>query len=76
MQDTFYIVLICCKSRDSSVSIVLGYGLDNWGSRVQFMAGAGNSSLHHCIQNGSGAHPTSHPLVTRVSFPGSKVAGT
>jgi hypothetical protein len=38
----------------SSVSIALGYGLDDRGSRVRFPVGAGNFSLHHCIQNGSG----------------------
>jgi hypothetical protein len=43
-------------SRDSSVSTVLGYGLDDRGSRVQIPAGAGNFS-HHRVQNGSGAHP-------------------
>jgi hypothetical protein len=43
------------KSRDSSVGIALGYGLDERGSRVRFPAGAGNFSLHHRIQNGSGA---------------------
>jgi hypothetical protein len=36
-------------SWDSSVGIALGYGLDDWGSRVQFPAGAGSFSLHHCI---------------------------
>jgi hypothetical protein len=30
------------KSRDSSVGIALGYGLDDRGSRVRFPAGAGN----------------------------------
>jgi hypothetical protein len=39
-------------NRDSSVGITLGYGLDDRGSRVQFPAGAGNSSLHHHVQNG------------------------
>jgi hypothetical protein len=29
------------KSRDSSVGIALGYGLDDWGSRVRFLAGQG-----------------------------------
>jgi hypothetical protein len=52
------------QSNDSSVGIVLGYGLDNWGSRVQFPVGAGNFSLHHCVQNGSGAHPASYPVGT------------
>jgi hypothetical protein len=45
------------KSRDSSLGIALGYGLDDRGSRVRFPAGAGNFSLHHRLQNGSGAHP-------------------
>jgi len=30
----------------------------------------GNFSLHPCIQNGSGAHPTSWPMGTRGSFHG------
>jgi hypothetical protein len=54
------------KSRDSSVGITLDYGLDNWGSRVRFPAGAGNFSLHRRVQNGSGAHPTSYPMCTRA----------
>jgi hypothetical protein len=33
------------KSRDSSVGIALGYGLDDRGSRVRFPAGAGNFFL-------------------------------
>jgi hypothetical protein len=61
-------------SGDSSVSMVLGYGLDNWDSRVQFPAGAGNFSLHHCNQNGSGAHPASYPMDMRDTFPGGKAA--
>jgi hypothetical protein len=62
-------------SHGSPVGIVLGYRLDNWGSRVRFPVGAGNFSLHHCIQNGCGAHPVSNPIGTRGSFPGSKAAG-
>jgi hypothetical protein len=62
-------------SRDSSVGIALGYKLNDRGSRVRFPAGAGNFSLHHCVHNGSGAHPASHPMGTRGSFPGSKAAG-
>jgi hypothetical protein len=58
------------QSRDSSVGIALGYGLDDRGSRVRFLAGAGNFSLHHRVQNGSGAHPASYPMGTRGSFPG------
>jgi hypothetical protein len=29
-------------------------GLDDWGSRVRFPAGAGNFPLHHLVQNGPG----------------------
>jgi hypothetical protein len=62
------------KSRDSSVGIALGYGLDDRGSRVRFPAGAGNFSLHR-VQNGSGAHPASYQRVPgalslRVERPG------
>jgi hypothetical protein len=63
------------KRRNSSVGIALGYGLDDRGSRVRFLAGAGNLSLHHRVQNGSGAHPASYPMGTMDSFPGDKAAG-
>jgi hypothetical protein len=63
------------KSRDSSVGIALGYGLDDRGSKVRFRAGAGNFSLHHRVQNGSGAHPAYYPVGTRGSFPGDIAAG-
>jgi hypothetical protein len=63
------------KSRDSSVGIALGYGLDDRGSRVRFPAGTGNFSLHYRVQNGSEAHPASYPMGTRGSFPGVKRPG-
>jgi hypothetical protein len=63
-----------CKSRDSSVGIALDYGLDDRGSRVRLPAGAGNFSLHHRVQNGSGAHPASYPMGTWDSLPGGKAA--
>jgi hypothetical protein len=63
------------KSRDSSVGIALGYGLDDRGSRVRLPAGAGNFSLHHRVQNGSGAHPASYPMGTSGFFPGGKSTG-
>jgi hypothetical protein len=63
------------KSRDSSVGIALGYGLDDRGSWVRFPAEAGNFSLHHHVQNGSVAHPASCPMGARGSFPGGKAAG-
>jgi hypothetical protein len=61
-------------SRDSSVGIALGYGLDDRGSRVRFPAGAGNFSLYHRVQNGSRAHPASYAIGTLESFPGGKAA--
>jgi hypothetical protein len=64
------------KSRDSSVGIVLGFGLDDRGSRVRFPAGAGNFSFHHHVQTGSGAHPASYSMDNRGSFHGGKAAGT
>jgi hypothetical protein len=42
---------------------------------VRFPAGAGNFSLHHRVQNGSGAHPASYSMGTRDSFPGVKRSG-
>jgi hypothetical protein len=60
--------------RDSSVGIATGYGLDDRCSRVRFPRGAGNFSLHHRVQNGSGAQPAFYPMGTGGSFPGSKAA--
>jgi hypothetical protein len=72
-------ILLCnlqeVVSRDSSFGIALGCGLDDRGSRVWFLAGAGNFSLHHRIQNGSGAHPASYSMGIRGSFPGVKRPG-
>jgi hypothetical protein len=62
-------------NRDCSVGIALGYGLDDLGSRVRFPARAGNFSLHHRVQNGSGAHLVSYLMSTRNSFPVGKAAG-
>jgi hypothetical protein len=42
---------------------------------ISVPAGAGNFSLHHRVQTGSGAHPASYPTGTRGSFPGAKAAG-
>jgi hypothetical protein len=63
------------KSRDSSVSIALGYELDDRGSKVRFPVGARNFSLHHRVQNGSGAHPASYSMGIRGFFLGGKAAG-
>jgi hypothetical protein len=51
---------------------MLLHGLDDRGSRVRFPAEAGNFSLHHSVQNGSGTHPTFYPMGTEDSFPGGK----
>jgi hypothetical protein len=74
---TYYYYYYCCyyyysKSRDSSVGMALGYGLDDRGSRVLFPEGGWEFSLHHRVQNGSGAHPASYTMGTRRSFLGVK----
>jgi hypothetical protein len=61
--------------KNSSVGIALGYRLDDWGSGIRFPVGAGNFSLHHRVQKGSGAHPASFPGCIRGSFPGVKWPG-
>jgi hypothetical protein len=58
-----------------AVGIAPAYELDDQGSRVRFLAGAGNFSLYHRVQNGCGAHPASYPMVPgalslRVKRPG------
>jgi hypothetical protein len=72
---SFLIVPLTLKSRDSSVGIATDYGLDDWMIGVRIPAGAGNFSLRHRVQTGSGAHPASYPMGTRGSFPGGKAAG-
>jgi hypothetical protein len=63
------------QSRDSSVGIELGFGLGDRGFRVRFPVGTGNFSLHHGLQNVSGAPQASYPMGTRGSFLGGKAAG-
>jgi hypothetical protein len=43
---------------------VINLSFHKWSSRAQFLVGAGNFSLHYCIQNGSGAHLASYPIGT------------
>jgi hypothetical protein len=60
-----------------------GTGLAQWYSAglltewlgAQIPAGAGNFSLHHHVQTGSGVHPPSYAVGIRGSFPGGKAAG-
>jgi len=42
----------------------------DWMIGVRVPAGAGNFYLHHRVQTGSGALPTSYPVYTRGSFSG------
>jgi hypothetical protein len=57
----------CMGSRDTSVGIALGYELDDRGSRVRFPVGGWEFfSLHHRVQNGSGAHPPPIHWVTEA----------
>jgi hypothetical protein len=49
-------------------------GLRAGRSWVRVSAGAGNFSLHHRLQTGSGAHPASYSMGTGGSFPRSKAA--
>jgi hypothetical protein len=50
-------------------------GLRAGWSTVRVPAGAGNFSLHHRFQTGSGAHAASYPMGARGSYPGSKRPG-
>jgi hypothetical protein len=63
------------QSKWGSHDSLVGIALDDRGSKVRFPAGAGNFSLHHRVQNGSGAYPSSYPIDTGGSFPGGKAAG-
>jgi len=44
--------------------------VDDGGSRVRFPTGDGKFSLHHRVQNGSGAHPVSYSTASGDSFLG------
>jgi hypothetical protein len=71
-------ILQFCSSHMSAHVHMSDYRARGWtirGSRVRFPAGAGNFSLHHRVQNGSGAHPAPYPMGIRGSFPGGKAAG-
>jgi hypothetical protein len=74
--EELHISLCKCHMETTAEVTSLGYGLDDRGSRVRFLAEAGNFSFHHRIQTGSGAHPDSYPVGTRGSLTGGKAAGT
>jgi hypothetical protein len=67
--------ILRAQSRDSSVGIATGYGLDDRMIGVRFPAGAENFSLPYLVQTGSGAHPASYPVVTRGFLSRGKAAG-
>jgi hypothetical protein len=71
-----------CTHLHYSISKTLGIGTaENWYSHIcehediTVLWNEGYFSLHHRVQNGSGAHPASYPMGTRGSFPGGKAAG-
>jgi hypothetical protein len=68
-------LVMVVKSRDDSVGIATDYRLDDRMIGFRILAGAGNFSLRHHVQTGSGAHPVSYPMGTGGSFPGGKAAG-
>jgi hypothetical protein len=53
----------------------LGDGLDDRDFRVRFLARTENFSIHHRVQNGSGAHPPSYQWVPGALSLGSKRPG-
>jgi hypothetical protein len=57
-----------------SYGMYTGAGIAQWYS-AGLRAGAGNFSLHHLVQTGSGTHPASYPMGTSGSFLGVKAAG-
>jgi hypothetical protein len=57
-------LLIVTVSRDSSVSIVSVYGLDDWAIEVRSPARRKDVSSSLCAQTGSGAHPASCTMGT------------
>jgi hypothetical protein len=61
-------------SRDSSVGIATGYGLEEGGVGVRVPVGH-EFSLPHVVQTGSGGHPTSYKMGTGGSFLRGKAAG-
>jgi hypothetical protein len=63
------------KSRDSSVGIATGYGLDDRMIWVRFSAEAGKFSLRHRVQTGFGAQRASYPMGSGESSSGGKATG-
>jgi hypothetical protein len=62
------------KNRDSSVGITTRLRTGRSGFYGSIPGGGWEFSLHHRVQNGSGAHSSSCPLSAKVSFPRNKAA--
>jgi hypothetical protein len=60
-------------SRDSSVGIATGCGLDDGGFRVRVPVGSRIFNSPR-VRVGSGAHPASYPMGTGGTFLGGKAA--
>jgi hypothetical protein len=63
------------KSLDSLVGIATNYGPDDSMIGARFPAGAGNFSIRHRVQTGSGAHLASNPVGTGGCFLEGKAVG-
>jgi hypothetical protein len=61
-------------SRDGTVGIATGYGLDDRGKEVRFPEEAGDFSLLHHVQTSTGAQPASYLMGTWGSIHGGKAA--
>jgi hypothetical protein len=68
-----YYLINYLAAKNASSSYFFRLLLRDRGVRVP--VGAGNFFPHHHVQTGSGAHPASIPMDTRVSLPGGKAAG-
>jgi hypothetical protein len=67
-----YTSAITFREPGSSVSMVSGYGLDDWAIGVRSPAGAKDFSSILCVQTGYGVHPASRKIDTGSPFPGGK----
>jgi hypothetical protein len=66
-------MMMMMKSRIGSVGIATDYGLDD--RMIGVRIPAGNYSLRHRVQPGTGAHPASYKIGAGGSYPGGKAAG-
>jgi hypothetical protein len=71
-----FILKVFLRSILIILSVTCRHGVNDRMIDVRKPAGAGNFSLRHSVQTGSGAHPASYPMGgTRGSFPGVKRPG-